>query len=58
LQCLTGPRLLVQLICPCTTAEVFGTLDGVFRVIAEGTEGVREYDFRNGEAPDDYQPLI
>jgi hypothetical protein len=42
----------------CTTAEVFGSLDGVFRVIAEGTEGIREYDFRDGDAPDDYEPLI
>jgi hypothetical protein len=42
----------------CTTAEVFGSLDGVFRVIAEGREGIREYDFRDGEAPDDYEPLI
>jgi hypothetical protein len=42
----------------CTTAEVFDSLDGVFRVIAQCTDGIREYDFRHGEAPDDYQPLI
>jgi len=41
----------------CTTAEVFGSLEGVFRVLAEGPDGVREYDFRKGESPDDYLPL-
>ena len=41
----------------CTTAEVFGTHEGVYRVIAEGRDGVREYDFRKGETPEDYQPL-
>jgi hypothetical protein len=42
----------------CTTAEVFGTLEGVFRVLAEAQGGVREFDFRTGEVPDDYQPLF
>jgi anti-sigma factor ChrR (cupin superfamily) len=42
----------------CTTAEVFGTLDGVFRVIGETKEGPREYDFRKGELPPDYRPLM
>ena len=41
----------------CTTAEVFGSLEGVFRVLAEGPDGVREYDFLKGESPDDYLPL-
>jgi anti-sigma factor ChrR (cupin superfamily) len=41
----------------CTTAEVFGSLEGVFRVLAEGPDGLREYDFLKGEAPDDYIPL-
>jgi len=41
----------------CTTAEVFGSLEGVFRVVSETTDGLREYDFRRGEAPDDYQAL-
>ncbi|MBV8464173.1 MAG: hypothetical protein JO368_12825 [Acidimicrobiales bacterium] len=42
----------------CTTAEVFGTLDGVFRVLAESDDGPREYDFRRGEVPPDYEPLL
>jgi anti-sigma factor ChrR (cupin superfamily) len=42
----------------CTTAEVFGSLEGVFRVLAEGPDGVREYDFLKGESPDDYLPLV
>jgi hypothetical protein len=41
----------------CTTAEVFGSLEGVFRVIAETPDGAREFDFRKGEVPEDYQPL-
>ena len=41
----------------CTTAEVFGSLEGVFRVISETGDGPREFDFRTGEAPTDYQPL-
>lgn len=41
----------------CTTAEVFGTLDGVFRVFAEAPEGAREFDFREGEIPRDFRPL-
>jgi hypothetical protein len=41
----------------CTTAEVFGSLEGVFRVLCETPDGVREFDFRKGEFPDDYQPL-
>ena len=41
----------------CTTAEVFGSLEGVFRVLAEGPDGLREYDFLKGESPDDYLPL-
>jgi len=42
----------------CTTAEVFGSLEGVFRVLAEGPDGPREYDFLAGESPDDYVPLV
>jgi hypothetical protein len=42
----------------CTTAEVFGSLEGVFRVLAEGPDGLREYDFLAGESPDDYIPLV
>jgi len=42
----------------CTTAEVFGTLDGVFRVLAGSGVDEREYDFRKGEAPPDYEPLL
>jgi hypothetical protein len=42
----------------CTTAEVFGTLDGVFRVLAGSGDGVREYDFRRGEFPPDYDSLV
>src|SRR5256885_13707882 len=38
----------------CTTVEVFGTLEGVFRVICETADGPREYDFRTGEVPEDY----
>jgi hypothetical protein len=30
----------------------------VFRVLAETPEGLREYDFRAGEAPDSYVPLV
>jgi anti-sigma factor ChrR (cupin superfamily) len=41
----------------CTTAEVFGSLDGVFRVLAPTSEGIREFDFRRGELPEDYEPL-
>jgi hypothetical protein len=42
----------------CTTVEVFATLEGVFRVLAESDEGPREYDFRSGELPRDYQELV
>jgi hypothetical protein len=42
----------------CTTVEVFGSLEGVFRVIAAGPDGPREYDFRQGDVPADYQPLL
>ena len=42
----------------CTTAEVFGTLEGVFRVLAGSGENHREYDFRKGEFPPDYDPLL
>lgn len=41
----------------CTSVEVFGTLDGVFRVLAEAGDGPREYDFRNGEVPPDFRDL-
>jgi hypothetical protein len=42
----------------CTTAEVFGTLDGVFRVLAGPGGQTREYDFREGEFPADFEPLL
>jgi hypothetical protein len=42
----------------CTTAEVFGSLEGVFRVLADGPDGVREYNFLAGESPEDYVPLV
>jgi len=42
----------------CTTAEVFGTLEGVFRVLAGSGEDPREYDFRKGEFPPEYEPLL
>jgi hypothetical protein len=42
----------------CTTVEVFGSLEGVFRVLAPTADGVSEFDFRKGEAPDDYEPLL
>ena len=42
----------------CTTAEVFGSLDGVFRVLAPTSDGTREYDVRRGELPEDYEPLV
>lgn len=42
----------------CTTAEVFDSLEGVFRVIADAPDGPREFDFRQGDVPDDYQPLV
>jgi hypothetical protein len=42
----------------CTTAEVFGTLEGVYRVISETKDGPREFDFRRGEVPEDYEPLV
>jgi hypothetical protein len=42
----------------CTTMEVFGTLDGVFRVLAESDDGAHEFDFRKGEIPRDYEPLV
>jgi hypothetical protein len=41
----------------CTTAEVFGSLGGVFRVIAESPEGEREFDFLQGDLPESYEPL-
>jgi hypothetical protein len=42
----------------CTTAEVFGSLEGVFRVIANTPDGPRDFDFRTGDVPDDYSPLV
>lgn len=42
----------------CTTVEVFGSLEGVFRVIADTAQGPREYDFRTGDLPEDYSPLM
>src|SRR5256885_10534051 len=36
----------------CTTAEVFGSLEGVFRVIANAADGAREFDFRTDDLPD------
>jgi hypothetical protein len=42
----------------CTTAEVFGSHDGVYRVLAESGGAVREFDFREGEFPADYEPLV
>lgn len=42
----------------CTTAEVFSRHEGVYRVLAETPDGVREFDFRKGEMPDDYVPLV
>jgi hypothetical protein len=42
----------------CTTVEVFGSLEGVFRVLTETPDGVREFDFRTGDLPEDYQPLV
>jgi hypothetical protein len=41
----------------CTTAEVFGSLEGVFRVIADSPEGAREFNFLQGELPEGYEPL-
>ena len=41
----------------CTTVEFFGSLEGVFRVLGDSPDGVREFDFRTGELPEDYQPL-
>ena len=41
----------------CTTAEVFGTLEGVFRVIAESPAGPREFNILQGEMPESYEPL-
>ena len=42
----------------CTTAEVFGNLEGVFRVLAGSAEGPRAYDFREGVVTPDYVPLV
>ena len=42
----------------CTSVEVFGTLEGVFRVLAESDDGPREYDFRKGELPRDFQQIV
>jgi len=42
----------------CTTAEVFGSLEGVFRVLAESPDGVREFNFLQGELPEGYEPLV
>lgn len=42
----------------CTTAEVFGSLEGVFRVFAESPDGVREFNFLQGELPEGYEPLV
>jgi hypothetical protein len=42
----------------CTTAEVFGSHEGVYRVIAESDDGPREFDFRKGEFPADYEILF
>jgi anti-sigma factor ChrR (cupin superfamily) len=41
----------------CTTAEVFDSQEGVFRVLAESDDGPREYDFRTGEVPRDFRDL-
>ena len=41
----------------CTTAEVFGTLEGVFRVIADAPGGAREFNFLEGDLPEHYEPL-
>ncbi|HEY8217466.1 MAG TPA: hypothetical protein VIH82_10050, partial [Acidimicrobiia bacterium] len=41
----------------CTTVE-FSSQEGVYRVLCETDGGVREYDFRRGEVPDDYMPLL
>ena len=42
----------------CLTAEVFGSHEGVYRVLCETPDGVREFDFRTGEMPADYQALM
>ncbi len=42
----------------CTTVEVFGTREGVFRVLAEADGGEREFDFLKGEVPPDYEPIV
>ena len=42
----------------CTTAEVFGTLEGVFNVIANSPDGPREFNFLQGELPEDYELLF
>lgn len=42
----------------CTTAEVFGSLEGVFRVHADSPDGVREFNFLQGELPEGYEPLV
>lgn len=42
----------------CTTAEVFSSHEGVYRVLAEAHGEVREFDFRKGELPDDYDPTL
>jgi catechol 2,3-dioxygenase-like lactoylglutathione lyase family enzyme len=42
----------------CTTAEVFGSLEGVFRVIANTADRPREFDFRTGDVPPEYSPLL
>jgi len=42
----------------CQTAEVFGDLEGVFRILTEQPDGsVREYDARKGELPPEFEIL-
>ena len=41
----------------CTTVEVFGTYEGVFRVLAEADHGPEEIDFRSGKVPRDFEPF-
>ena len=38
----------------CTTVEVFSRLDGVYRMVTEGSDGLDEIDVRTGARPNGY----
>jgi len=38
----------------CTTLEVFGAVEGTYRIVTEGPDGLVEVDARRGELPPGY----